>query len=65
MADEERIGPTDREHHRYRVIDSETQGLYVIVSSTPKTRKEIDQIIAAVIKDEGRVSARKVRTILI
>ena len=51
--------------HRYPVTDSETKGVYIVVSELPKTPEEIERIVAGVIRDEGRVRAHKVRLILI
>jgi len=65
MPDEASNSPSDPHGYRYPLTDSETQGVYVVVSKSPKAREEIAQIVASVIRDQGRVGAHKVRMIII
>ena len=65
MLDDASNSPSNPHRHRYPVTDSETQGLYVVVSNSPKNRAEIEQIVASVIRDQGRVRTHKVRMIII
>ncbi len=65
MPDEERNGPGRPNRYRYPVTDSETAGIYIVVSESPKTREELQDIVASVIQDEGRVGPQKVRLILL
>ena len=58
--------PADQpERHRYVVVDPETRGYYKVVSRAPRTEQEINELVAGVIRDEGRVKAGVTRTIFI
>jgi hypothetical protein len=57
----------DEEFHRgrfhYIFTDPETSGRYKVVSATALTPEQIEEIVASVIADEGRVKAGTARTI--
>jgi hypothetical protein len=49
----------------YVISDPETQGVYDVRSKRPKSQAELDQLIASVIADEGRVRSGVTRIILV
>jgi hypothetical protein len=51
--------------NRYRVIDPETAGVYLVVTAQPQSDGDVQDIVAGVIRDEGRVARGLTRLILI
>lgn len=53
------------EPNRYRVIDPETAGVYIVVTARQQNDEEVQDIVARVIREEGRVARSRTRLILI